>query len=200
MVEYFLLTWNDAPGPGVSAFPENGVGAAQDLAAKLLNVSELPFDLTLVKLTPYSDGLSESSDLSGLRDIWPDYLPNQFAWPFCSVKLRKVIDRHLLHDEDLHWISATVSGAGETREYYVARFDTLHDVLDGEKTLAVPETGHIIRPWFSNEKIQELSIFPLPAEYDLWRITSSLYINRILKESIESENISGTMFEPARHS
>ncbi|HRI05069.1 MAG TPA: hypothetical protein PLL77_15135 [Pyrinomonadaceae bacterium] len=197
MIKYFLLTWKNTAGAGVSAFPRNYVGLAQDLARSLVNSSELPFDLILVKLTPHRNGLDESSDLSGLRDAWPDYMPNRFAWPLCSAKLREVISRHLIHDEGLNWIPAKISGAGETREYYIARFDTMHDVLDNEKTTYVPETTHIIRPWFSIAKVNGLSIFPKPSDFDLWRITSSIFIRDSLKREIVNAGITGVAFEQA---
>ncbi|MEQ1607093.1 MAG: hypothetical protein ABL999_19685 [Pyrinomonadaceae bacterium] len=198
MVKYFLFTWKNIVGPVVSAFPQKDVGLAQDLVPKLVESSELPFDLTLVKLTPHRDGLDESRVLSGLPDIWPDYMPNRFVWPLCSAKLRRVIDRHLLHDEGLYWISAKISGGGETRDYYVVRFDTMHDVLDEKLTTFVPGTNHLIRPWFSIRKVNALSIFPKPSEFDLWRITSSLYVSESLKRDIEKEGVTGVAFEQAR--
>jgi|CXWL01.1.fsa_nt_gi hypothetical protein len=198
MAKYFLFTWKNADGPGVSAFPRQDIGSGQDLIPTLISAAHLPFDLELVKLTPRRNSLDESHDLSNLLDIWPDYMPNIFAWPFCSAKLRAVIERQLLHDENLHWISAQISGGGEIREYYVIRFDTMHDVLDDEKTTYVPNTKHIIRPWFSMAKINDLSIFSLPSDFDLWRITSSLYVRNSLKLDIEKAGVTGVTFESVR--
>lgn len=198
MAKYFLLTWKHFRGATVSAFPPKGTPLAQDLILDLVNSNELPFDLSLVKLNPSQSGLDISPDISDLPELWPDYMPNKLVWPLFSEKLRQIIDRHLIHDEDLHWIHANVSSAGETRNYYVARFDTMHDVLDEKMTTYVAETKTIIRPWFSAAKVNELSIFPKPKEHDLWRVSSSLYVSELLKRDIEVSGATGVTFEPAR--
>ena len=197
MTKYFLFTFKDTQGTGVSAFGPENIPLAQDLVSLLDDSVVLPFDLTLIKLIPHTSGIETSGDLSDLREIWLDYLPNSLAWPLVSEKLMQIIARQLIHDEDLFWISASVSTAAETRNYYVPRFGTMHDVLDWEKTTMVPKTKHIIRPVFSAAKLRELAIFPLPAENNLWKITSSLYVSDKLKKSMESENVTGVSFEQA---
>lgn len=112
--KYLLLTWKHVSGPGVSAFAPKGLAPDHELVLELAKSSELPFDLTLVKLTPHRNGLDVSADISELTEIWPDYMPNNQAWPLFSANLRQIVDRRLIHDEGLYWISAKVTGAGET--------------------------------------------------------------------------------------
>jgi hypothetical protein len=168
------------------------------LVSILANSGALPFDLTLVRVTPHLSGINVSPGLSGLPDIWLDHMPNNLAWPIFSAKLKEIVDNHLNHDEDVYWISANVSGCGESREYYVPRLGTMHDVLDNDKTSYVTGTGHVIRPWFAATKLNNLSIFPLPQEYDLWKITSSLYFRESLKRAMEMEGVTGVAFEQVR--
>ena len=71
----------------------------------------------------------------------------------------------------------------------------MHEVLDWENTTMVPETKQVIRPVFSAAKVGELSLFPLPSQNDLWRITSSLYVNEMLMNEIRKNKITGISFE-----
>jgi len=197
-VKYYLLTWQSVIGASASSFAPEEVQSDQKLISSLTESESLPFDFTLVNLTPHRNGLEVTNELSGIPDIWPDYMPNNLAWPLVSPKMKKIIDGHLTHDEELYWLSANVNGGGETREYYVVRFDSLHDGLDTEKTTYVPGTDHVIRPWFASAKLNDLSIFPLPQGFDLWRITSSLYVRESLKQALETERVTGVAFEQAR--
>jgi hypothetical protein len=196
-MKYFLLTWKTVVGSSASGVVPKDIGMDDSLLRSLSNSTELPFDFTLVKITPEANGLEESKDLSSLSEIWFDYMPNYLAWPLLSPKMKEIVDVHLTHDEELYWLSATIHGDQETREYFVPRFGRMHDVLDCEKTVYVPGTKHVIKPCFASVKLNHLSIFPLPQEFGLWRITSSLYVSESLKMAFTKSGITGVAFEQA---
>ena len=198
MTSYYLFTGKDSLGPGVSAFAPEGTPLAQDVISDLETSSTLPFSLRLVELTSTESGLSVSNVPANLPVDWLDYLPNSFAWPLFSPQLRAIVNARLTGDEGVDWLTADVIGMGKSRVYYLPRFERPLDVLDFGKTTFVSGTQHVIRPWFSLEKVKNYSMFPLPSEYNLWKITSSLYINEALKNDIQNKGLTGVSFERAR--
>jgi hypothetical protein len=83
----------------------------------------------------------------------------------------------------------------ETKKYYVLRFNKTLDVLNLEKTLFVKGTDHIIKPVFSLLKINLLNIFCKPSSYNLWKISSGLYVSEKLKKDIQINDVTGVVFE-----
>ncbi|ASU32165.1 hypothetical protein MuYL_0262 [Mucilaginibacter xinganensis] len=197
MNHYYLISSKEQRQVA-SAFAPQRTKLNHELIQDLNGVSKMPFELYLVKLSVGKNGLIESDDLTGLNEIWLDYLPNSLAWPFFSDKLKDVVDKSLTGKEGIDWITAKVNGNGEQKEYYIPRFEKMLDVLDMEKTMFVENTDAIIRPFFSLLKINHFAIFHIPQSHDLWKITSGLYINEVLKKAIQKEKLTGVSFEKTR--
>jgi len=194
MNNYYLLSGKSYPKIA-SAFAPEGAKLAHELISELGNVNELPFELSLVKLTVGNNGLIESNDLSDLNDIWVDYQPNSLAWPLMSDKLKSVIEQYLTGNEGIGWISAIVNAPNEQRTYYIPIFSKMLDVLDTQKTMFVQGTDRIIRPVFSFSKIGGYSVFHQPSDHNLWKITSGLYVSDTLKKAIQKAKLTGMDFE-----
>lgn len=197
MSNYYFLSGKNRPQVA-SAFAPDKTKLSREWANDLEGLTEFPVDFQLIKLTVEKNGLKESDNLNDLNEIWLDYIPNSLAWPFMSLKLKSIIERHLTGNENINWISAKVSGNNEERTYYIPRFEKMLDVLDIEKTMFVNGTDLIIKPFFSLSKIRNFAIFHKPSSHNLWKITSGLYINELLKKAIQKENISGIQFEKVR--
>jgi len=197
MSNYYLIS-SKKKQQVASAFAHENTKLDHELVKDLNRESKLPFELYLLKLSVGKNGLIESNDLTGLNEIWLDYLPNSLAWPFFSEKLKDVVDKSLTGKENIDWITAKVNGNGEQREYYIPRFEKMLDVLDLEKTMFVENTDAVIRPCFSLTKINNFTVFHMPQSHDLWKITSSLYVNETLKKAIQKEKFTGINFEKTR--
>ena len=199
MDNYYFLSW-EQKATTASAFAPEGTKLDHELIPDLDGLTELPFELQLVKLTLKKDGLIRSNDLTNLKSIWLDYQPNSLAWPLMSGRLKAIILEAMTGKECINWITAKVKGLDEYRNYYIPRFEKILDVLDFDHTLFVKNTDHIIRPHFSNAKVHQYSIFHSPNRYDLWKITSGLYVNETLKNKIQKNQLTGITFEKARSS
>jgi hypothetical protein len=195
MEKYFLLSWKNGKEPLASAFAPKGSKLAQDLISELNGINKLPFELSLVKLDVEKNALIESNDLSDLKEIWLDYQPNSLAWPLMSERLKSVIEANLTGNEQIDWIECKVKNGSEERTYFILRFNKMLDVLDMQKTMFVQGTDHIIKPVFASSKISAYGIFSKPSLYDLWKITSGLYVSDVLKKAIQKEKLTGVDFE-----
>ena len=196
MSNYFLISGKNKQQVA-SAFAPKEVKLAQDLILDLEGTTKLPFELSLVKLSLGKNGLIESDDLAGLKEVWLDYQPNSLAWPLMSIKLKTTIEEQLTENEGVDWVTAIINGEGEQRIYYIPRFNKMLDVLDMQKTIFVQGTDHIIRPVFSSLKISLYSMFSKPSSHNLWKITSGLYVNEALKKAVQKQKITGIDFEKA---
>jgi hypothetical protein len=195
MEKYFLLSWKNGKEPLASAFAPKGSKLAQDLISELNGINKLPFELSLVKLDVGKNALIESNDLSDLKEIWLDYQPNSLAWPLMSERLKSVIEANLTGNEQIDWIECKVKNGSEERTYFILRFNKMLDVLDMQKTMFVQGTDHIIKPVFASSKISAYGIFSKPSLYDLWKITSGLYVSDVLKKAIQKEKLTRVDFE-----
>jgi hypothetical protein len=195
MEKYFLLSWKNGKEPLASAFAPKGSKLAQDLISELNGINKLPFELSLVKLDVGKNALIESNDLSDLKEIWLDYQPNSLAWPLMSERLKSVIEANLTGNEQIDWIECKVKNGSEERTYFILRFNKMLDVLDMQKTMFVQGTDHIIKPVFASSKISAYGIFSKTSLYDLWKITTGLYVSDVLKKAIQKEKLTGVDFE-----
>lgn len=191
---FYFFSGKNTPKVASAFAPEN-TKPMYELISELDNVKEMPFEFKLVKLTVGKNGLIKSNDLSDLKSIWLDYQPNNKVGPLFSYKLKTIITNHLTGKEGVNWLTAKINGNGEQRTYYIPRFERMLDVLDTEKTIYNEETGSVIIPHFSLEKVQNYSIFHTPAAHGLWKITSGLYVNETLKKAIQKEKLTGVSFE-----
>jgi hypothetical protein len=197
MNDFYLLS-RESKKEVASAFAPEPTKLDHELISDLEDTSELPFELQLVKLIANKNGFVRTDDLNGLRTTWLDYQPNSLAWPLMSNKLKEIVSENLTGDEGINWILVKVNGPDESRNYYIPRFERMLDVLDIENTLFARNTDSIIRPHFSLNKVNQLSIFHCPGSNNLWKITSGLYVNFLLKRTIQKNRLTGMIFERAR--
>lgn len=195
MEKYYSLSWKEGEDPLASAFAQKGSKSGNELIQILNGKNELPFELSLVKLDVEENGLIESNDLSDLKEIWLDYQPNSLAWPLISERLKSIIEANLTGNEQIDWIECKVKNGSEERTYFILRFNKMLDVLDMQKTMFVQGTDHIIKPVFASSKISAYSIFSEPSSYELWKITSGLYVSETLKKAIQKQKLTGMDFE-----
>ena len=194
-MKYYFLSWKDGNEPSASAYAPKGTKLAMDLISELNGINEIPFELSLVKLDVGKSGLIKSNDLTGLKEVWLDYQPNNLAWPLMSERLKSVIEANLTGNEQIDWIACNVKNGTGEKTYFVLRFNKMLDVLDIQKTMFVQGTDHIIRPVFATSKISSYNIFTKPSSHDLWKITSGLYVSEALKKAIQQAKLTGIVFE-----
>lgn len=175
-----------------SAYAPEGTKLTHELISDI-NGDEMPFEFTLVKVSSGKNGLIESTDLSGLNDIWLDYQPNSLAWPLMSLRLQSIINDSLTGYENIKWVKAKINSQDEQREYYIPKFSNKLDVLDEAKTMYVPGTDQIIKPSFSLVKVKDLATFHKPSSF--WQITTEMYVSEKLKKAIQKDKLIGLDFE-----
>lgn len=198
MENYYFLSWKEEQKSSTSAFAPKGTKLAHDLISELRDVHKLPFELHLVKLDTDEKGLIISNDLSDVKEVWLDYQPNSLAWPIMSSKMKNLIESNLKGNENVDWIECTIKNKEEERIYFILRFNTVLDVLDFQQTSFVQDTDHIIRPVFSSSKIGAYTIFPKPASYNFWQITSGIFVSESLKKTMQKAKVTGIDFSKAR--
>ena len=146
----------------------------------------------LVKLTIEADGISVNDDLSGVDQLWMDWIPNQFAWPMFSEKLKNLIVISLQPHQKTHWIKCDVTYNEECRFYYIPVYKFDDEVLDLEKTEFVDDTDLILDPVFKHDVIDKLDFFYIPFKDGFER---DLYISDKVKCMLVREGISGVSFD-----
>jgi hypothetical protein len=168
--------------------------------AELLTAPELPFDLTLKKVTFGPTGSIDSDDLSSLAHVWVDYQPNSLAWPVVSARLREVIDQQASGFEHHEWVPVNVHGCGEaSRTYYLLRFQNPNDVLDYRKSTfhrPVGKPERLAKPIFVQEKIAPLCVFA--GDPQQWQITSHLFVSQAVRAAATRAGLVGLHYEPSR--
>lgn len=189
--KFYLISIKNKPEIA-SAYAPRGTKLGHELISDIEG-DEIPFEFTLIKVSSNNRGLFESTNLSGLKDVWLDYQPNSLAWPLMSSRLKSIIDDNLNGNERIRWVKAVISTKNEKREYHIPKFLKKLDVLDEKNTIFVPGTDHIVKPAFSFEKVKKFTIFHKPSLF--WQITSEIYVNEKLKDRIQNENLLGLEFE-----
>lgn len=196
--KYYLLTGKEKKEMA-SAFAPKNTKLGHDLIEEVADLKELPFELSLVKLSVRKGELIESNDLSGIKDIWLDYQINSLAWPLFSNRLKLIIEKNLTGKEGINWIAAKINAKintiKEQRIYYIPSFTKKLDVLDLEQTWFVEGTTAIINPYFSLSKIKKYSMFSTPSDYNFWKITHGIYVCNLLRKNIKKEKLTGIYFE-----
>ncbi|WP_299550655.1 DUF1629 domain-containing protein [Seonamhaeicola sp.] len=194
--KYYSINWHNRGNSTPSAFyGEQGI-----LGFELIPVLELknsfPEDFTLKKITETSKGIDVSEDFNGESEIWLDYLPNDLAFPLMSKRMKKIINDKISEREAIKWIEAKVNYKGNSKEYFVPLFTKALDVLDVKRTKYVPGTDHIIKAFFSKEKVIKYNLFHKPASEDhLFKITSDIYVSSEIEKVITKEKLSGILLE-----
>lgn len=194
---YYFLCNKEMPQVA-SAFAPEGTKLSHELIADLEGLSELPFDLDLVRLTVGKKGIEKDFELEKLDTIWLDLQPNSLAWPIMSSKLKNLISSLVTGEEGINWLEAKVSGNGERHTYYIPRFQKKLDVLNVERTMFVGGTDHIIKPYFDLKKVHRLNVFTAPRSHNFWKITSEIYVSELVKQAILKYKLTGLAFEKTR--
>jgi len=194
MNKYFFLSEKIKQGTAF-AYTEGETPLSHELIPEMVGKIELPFELILKKVISGKNGLQVSTDISDLKYLWLDYQPNNLAWPLMSEKMRNVICQNLTGKEGIIWMKVNVKSIGESKMYFIPRFEKRLDVLDEQKTIFVPGSKHIIKPVFSLKKVLSYNFFNKPQ--DFWEITSGLYISEVLKNAMQKEKLTGVDFEIA---
>ncbi|WP_210515569.1 imm11 family protein [Hymenobacter terricola] len=197
---HFSLSPQDSRHAAVACAPEN-ILPYFTIMAEIINQNKIPFDLTLKKVSFGKSGSVESPNLSGLKHQWFDYLPNTFAWPVMSERLREIIDYHASGDEQYEWIRVNInSETSGFRRYFMLRFKKQNDVLDLEKSVfhkLINKPKFLVNPAFSQEKIANLCVFGRPDDM-FWQIPSGIYVSRQVWEDARRKGLAGLHFENAR--
>ncbi len=176
------------------AFTKGDTPIAHDLVPLLRGKDSIPFILYLKRVINEGGHFSKLDDISGLKKPWMDFQPNNLAWPIMSERMKLVIEKFLLADSDVEWLSVQIIGGNEERRYYLPRFKRKLDVLNIEKTIFVEGSNHIIKPVFSAEKLSNnIHFFHKPGIF--WEITSGLYVSTELRDEIIKEKLTGIEFE-----
>jgi hypothetical protein len=164
------------------------------LSLELEGVHELPFEMKLMKSCIKNGKLVSEENLFEIKEIWPDYMLNQFAYNMFSERFKEVIEKELTGNEEIDWIAAKIHGNGECKTYYILRFTKKLDTINEEKSLF--DKYGLIRPCFSSSKVEKYSIFHVPDKEEyLWKIPSGVYVTEKLKKAIQKAKLTGVGFE-----
>lgn len=165
----------------------------EDLIEEIGNKTALPFEMKLKRVILKNDDIETTDDLTGIKELWLDYLPNELAWPFMSKKMMEIVQEHLTGKEKVTWLTVEVKAKREKRVYYIPRFNQLLDVLDTGKTIYAEGTDHIVKPVFSVNKVKNLAIFK--ENQVEWQTNAGIFYSEPLKIALEKASLSGVLFE-----
>lgn len=144
---------------------------ASGLIKQLDGKTIVPFGFELLKIEETRKGVMGSEDLSGLRETWQDYQPNDLHWPLMSEKLKDIVKDHLTGKEGMRWLKCKVHGEGEARTYYIPRFAKKLDVLDKDGTTYISGKNRVHLPVFALSKIIQYAIFHEADSHNFWKIS-----------------------------
>lgn len=175
---YYYLTWDerDLNAEIANAPPDSPL--AYEFFTKFAEMEVIPFNFELVQE-------------KHLRD----YLGNSMSWPLMSKRLKDVIDKNLKIEQGIRWIIGNIfsKDTKSITEYYIPKFTLELDTLDKDKTLYVADSDHIIKPYFSKKKIENLHLFYKPSLSS--QVTHSLYVSDVIKKDCEAIGLTGLNFE-----
>ncbi len=193
--KYYSLNWKNDNKETSSAYYEDEGILNFELIPQLEGKNVFPKQFYLKKVSETSKGIEVSDHLDSLEEIWPDYLPNDLAWPLMSKKMMVTINKELSELESVDWVEAIVNHNNLSQQYFVPRFNKNLDTLDSKKTKYIPGTDLIMTPSFSKNKIAKYNIFHKPDSPELFKITPSLYVSETIKNNILREQLTGINLE-----
>jgi hypothetical protein len=120
--------------------------------------------------------------------IIEDYLANDIGWPLMSERMKIIFEQ--FNSQGVHWIKTNVYDLRSANyyNYYVLGFKEKLDVINVEES-SYDDSGLILVPVFSLDKIKYLDFFPQPDKYDL-----NIVISARLKSKLHMEKITGIDF------
>ena len=170
------------------------------MIGELENVEKLPFDFTLKNMVFGKKGFIYNDDFSKYKDLWGDCQLNNKCWLLFSERLYTLIGNLLTGEEGVRWISCNIVHQGEKRIYYTPFFTKMLDVLDMDNCFydnREHTLENLVRPVFDFTKASQYTMFPLPCNFNLWKMPSSVYVSEDLKKAIVKAGIKGISFEQA---
>jgi hypothetical protein len=197
-MKYYLLNWENKTKEGPVAYVELEDRPSYIVARTIFNIREAPFLFTVHHVLETKHGLVRDDNFPKEIEIWPDYMPNQFAWPLFSEKAKDIILNNISDKDQITWILAKVEFEKVVKPYYILQFNKALNLLNIDKTKFVQGTNAIIQPVFSKELLSDLTIFYRPATNDLWRITSSIYVSENLKKKLTLNKCTNIQFISAK--
>ncbi len=189
MKYYWLNVYEDDQTP--VAFAPEGVPLGHELIKDLHSVDEFPYPFKLHKVE-VNDHIIKGK----ATNYTVDYLPNSFAFPLMSERMKSIIEDHLFGTENMRWIHALVVGESKSFNYYIPMFCQKMDTLNREKTILAPSSGIVLNPCFDTEKIKKYAIFH--GESLFWQISLKIYVNEAIKKSLKYAHITAVQFSPVR--
>ncbi len=189
-MKYYWLNYYDNDQAPVAFAPE-GSPLGHDLIRDLNNVEVFPYPLRLYEV----NGVNRLV-IGELTDNTVDYLPNSFAFPLMSEKMRSVIETHLYGTECVRWILAPVYGKSVLFNYYIPMFSQKMDTLNHEKTILAPYSGIVLHPCFDSEKIKHYAMFH--GESIFWQITLKIYVNETIRKALKQAHITSIQLNPVK--
>ena len=183
--------------PTFSIFPRKESWLAHELIPILEGKHIFPGECYFRKILVGKKGLIYR-DVAVADPVWQNYPPNAFAWPIFSEPLKQLIQENVSEAANIDWIKMSVEHFQDKRQYYILKFNELHDVIDKENTLYVRGTDNIIRPCFRKINFDKVQIATIPTSGNLWKITSGVYVSGKLKKAIEKSGTPGIEFSKTR--
>jgi hypothetical protein len=191
ILEYFELSNNgNATGP-VAYAPS---GASSDIAT-------LVEDLHIVQQLPFSFTLYEVSVLDRLvkgdiTDAHDDFQSNNLGLPLISERMKQLIETELLGTEKIKWIEARVKGKSKVFIYYIPCFYQKQETLDIDRTIFIPNTDLIVKPYYDKELVSQYAVFH--GYGPRWQMPVRVYVNSCIKHKLVESEITGLIFIKAR--
>lgn len=189
-MKYYWLNYHENDRAPVAFAPE-GSPLGHDLIKDLRKVNVFPYPFRLYEVNSINQ-----LAIGELTDQTVDYLPNSFAFPLMSERMKSVIERHLFGTECVSWISAPVFGRSMLYNYYIPMFSQKMDTLNHEKTILAPLSGIVLHPCFDSEKIKQYAMFH--GESLFWQITLQIYVNETIRKALKQAKITSVQFDPVK--
>ncbi len=198
MNNLYFMSGRETEKPTYSIFPCKELGKLPyELIPLLEDKREFITDCYFKKISVGKDSLIYE-DAEENAEVWTDYPANYFAWPIMSEKLKDIIESSATGQEGIDFIKLKVRHYSLEKIYYLLRFNKAIDSIDKENTLFVKDTDLIIKPVFRADKLDQYHIFYKPQAYDLWRISSAIYVTGEVKRAIIKSGIKDVKFSKAR--
>lgn len=174
------------------AFPAERSISTFNVADEITDNRKVPFEL-FVNLVNSKTG--EKTEIVYIKE-WPDFLPNELAWPLFSERMYKLIQNNLSGFEGVYWLPVTINAVREQKIYYLTCFEKKLDVLNLEESKFV---GSIIMySVISVEKAKNYEIFPPPSA--MWKISPLIFVSAKMRRILDSAGLAGLRYEDVRTS
>jgi len=150
--------------------------------------------LKIIKLIPESGKIENWIPVEFILNggDYADYQANNFAFPMCSEKMRKIIDNNKGQSDSIQWLEALVKSNSESKKYYILHFPEKLDAIDKERSILsflseeLSQKSQmefsVIRPFLDKSKIEGHNIFSFKGGGSL-----TLVINEQTKKDLIKE-------------